>query len=337
MFGVFLTWDAQRGKLVCRNARSLTSQPSVASVSPRPTDEARLTISDETVVNQWVIECTHERRDNKGKVELDYRDAASQQALGRVEKVEIKHPGIIPPDGDAAGYIAQFVQPLFLSRATLQRYARAATTITIPASKQHQIAAGDIVTYTASNQFPDPSGSGKLTAAVKALVTNSRWNYRRCEGILDIILYDAAADDVAPWGYAAIVDRSATSGGWDNTTKQLTLVAQIYSNGTNDDGAAIEEGHYVYVQESAPEDPTSITRWGPFEVDSDYETDGAQILTLVAGTTMAGFDTAGATEYVVVPADWDDASAAQQLAGTWQADATDEDLGSGSDDPQRWG
>jgi len=55
-------------------------------------------------------------------------------------------------------------------------------------------------------------------------------------------------------------------------------------------------------------------------VDSDYETDGAGLLTLVAGSALAGWD--ASKEYVVVYADRGGCPSRQKMSGTYQADPT---------------
>ena len=74
--------------------------------------------------------------------------------------------------------------------------------------------------------------------------------------------------------------------------------------------------------------------YGPIEVESDYETDGVRLLSLVNGTTLTGWNTAN--EYVVVPANYGDAATAQRVLHAYQGNAVTGKITT-SVAPHRWG
>ena len=94
---------------------------------------------------------------------------------------------------------------------------------------------------------------------------------------------------------------------------QLTLVAYEYGDEDRDnkDGNQFSDGDYVTILERDPKNPASQQMWGPIEVAKDYEDDGTNILTLVNGTTLTGWD--ATKEYIVTPGDYDEVGSHQKI------------------------
>lgn len=86
-----------------------------------------------------------------------------------------------------------------------------------------------------------------------------------------------------------------------------SAIVPSYADDT-DDGERFQASDEILVIERSPADPTSPTVFGPLTVSSDYETDGAQLLTL--DDAIPSWD--NTKEYVVVFADYDDGIAATQ-------------------------
>jgi hypothetical protein len=147
-----------------------------------------------------------------------------------------------------------------------------------------------------------------------------------------------AGDAMRPWASSAFVDKSTFTAGWNATTYQLALVANKWGQlGDADEGARWVADDYIIVVDRNPVDPNSLQAWesyGPYKVAKNYEVDGANLLTLQSGTTLTNFCTN--TEYVVISANYSDASAAQKANEAYQGGVVTQRFGA-SGKPHRWG
>ena len=336
--GFFLAWD--RGQLRVKSGYEWrTDQALVQLDDSNCLAWPGVDLSAATVINQWEFKVDYDYATDKYHAPVQLADIGSQQKYGTKE-VKVEHPGVRLKSGDTGQIVQSLrkaIQPVLeLLRDPLQR-----VTVELSPTLLYQLHVGDVVTYVATARHPDPFGSGAMTCTATALVTSISWTLDRGQrkgqaGLLVFGAFDAASK--RPWAGSALVDRTASNAGWDNTNKRLTLVALEFGEaGDYDDGARFASGDYVLILDRNPVDPASLTSsevWGPIAVASAYETDGAQLLTLAGGTTLTGWDTTH--EYVVVPADYADAVAAQRLVNAYQAAVSDAKLNS-ADAAHRWG
>ena len=333
LFGLVLVWS--RGKLTAKSLRTFAeaelAETTITTASMAGIDEyPPVSISPANVINQFEIVPKHPLVREVQRPIIVANDVGSQHGLGATYTVRVEHPGLGKVDP------GELLEKVINPRLWLFRYPHQAVRVTLHRSLYRYVEPGDWVTYQASDH-PDPFGSGTMSCNAKAYVLNRGFVPNRGVMYADLLIMSAFdLDDAAPWAAAAVVDIDATNAGWDSSNKILTLVAHTYGDSSTDDhdGEAFVAGHECYVQESTPEDPTSVTRWGPWRV-LGY-TSGSRELELEAGTTLGGFDTTGDTEYVVVAADYGDASVGQRLLGTWGASVTTQLL-NGSVAAQRWG
>ena len=116
------------------------------------------------------------------------------------------------------------------------------------------------------------------------------------------------------------------------TTYYLTLAAKEWGAvADSDDAAEAEDGDYVDIVERAPADPTNPQRFADLLVVGDYETDGANVLTISGDLT--GWD--DAKQYVVYPSLYSSVVTEQKSENAFIGDASTGLLG--SDPPHRYG
>lgn len=339
LFGYFLSWDLSLSKLSLKRfmPRADTYVETLdGDVRADHEEWVEPECSTGAVINSWKLECNYNLDTEKYEMTDTVRDQNSRQSLGVTKSVEITHPGVRISEE----YGRSTLKDLFLSRMAICGLPWQRCTTTLAPMMIGRVSIGDWVQYV-GDHHPDPFGSGAMTCACLAMATNVYWSLggdRRWTGRDDLLLcarYDALTQ--VPWAAAALVDIAADNGGWDSTNKRLTLVALQYGkSGDSDCGAAFSVGDMIRIRQINPGGygPTAALEWGPIEVASAYETDGAQLLTLAAGTTLASWD--ATQEYVVEPAHYADAVAAQHSRNAWQADATTRLLGT-ADHAQRWG
>lgn len=346
LWGVALCWDAVIGKLVCKSiidpATHLTSTTIDESQRVPAGDYPRVSVNVEHVINQWKLKILSGDQSSFDKPGLDltYNDVESQYGLSVTQGITIEHPGLRATTGSAQEIGKEILDLIFTDRELLFRYAHQKVTVRLAPRQAGRVGIGDAVIYASSDKHPDPLGSGlmNVSSGLVALVlsTSHRAQDNTTTSTLLIFSHFDVAALLRPYAQAALVDLSATNGGWDSATKQLTLIAQQYGEGAEpDDGSVYDATDAVLVIESAAEDPTAPQSWGPFDVRNDYETDGAEQLTLEVGATMAGWDPL--KEHRVVSADYDDCTTDQQTRTTHQASAQTHKLGAALDDAGRYG
>lgn len=343
LFGVALCWDQQVGKLVCKSIISPDDHLATITIDESARvgrDEyPAVSINVSQVINQWRLIMRDRIGDSLAKLGLDttFNDVESQQGLTQVKSVKIEHRGMRRTGVDNQVFLQGLIRLLLQDREHLFRYAHQIVSVALAGELSNQIAIGDVVIYGGA-KHPDPFGSGAMTVSdLRGLLLDTSFPPYNGRGTATILVFSQQLAALkTPWANGALVDITATNGGWDDANDRLTLVALEYGQaGDPDDGSDWVATDEVLVIESAAEDPTSPQSWGPFVVASNYETDGAQILTLAGGTTMAGWDPD--KEHRVVAADHDDINAAQRARGTHQASPTTHKLGTGLDAPSRWG
>lgn len=322
LFGYMLAWDNGVFKVVPINARSAEVVTVTLDDSNEATHDAVNPIDNtmDTVVNQWEVKLDYDIAKDKYGPPLVISDENSKRGLGVTNKMSIAHPGVKTRLN--AETIAKAIDLLLLNRYRRSRGPRSVLSRTLAPTLMHQVYNGQVVNII-SNRHPDPLGSGAMSFSSRALVLSISWNYKEQVGTCKLLIYGETTD-ARPWAYAAVVDQTATNGGWDAGNYRLTLKAHEYGDsGTDsDDGAAISAGDKILIMVRNPADPTSTTKYSA-TVASDYETDGAQLLTLTADPFSGGWS--ATTEYVIIP----------DVYGT----ATDDQLAENSyhGDPFTWG
>jgi hypothetical protein len=114
-------------------------------------------------------------------------------------------------------------------------------------------------------------------------------------------------------------------------TYVATTSAAVTQSETQDDGVRFESGDKLLIIERAPADPTSPTVIGPVTAASDYEADGAQLLS-ISEDISASWD--ANKEWVVVFADYEDAAGTQDDRATYLSDDSAQTVN--GDTPYRW-
>jgi hypothetical protein len=336
LFGYAVVW--RKGKIALKPLL----KPDVDLVEVTLNETKRSSIMDfpdmnmgiGTVVNRYTVKLT--RADTGYGPTIVLTDADSVVAHYTVKNVNISHNGIKIDGTGGATNVEDLLRADLLSRPL--RFPSPVVTITMAHSLMYQVFVGDTVRFIASN-LSDPTGAGERSINALAAVIGTNWNYATGTGEATLAIHGQYADWGTPYAPAALVDMSATNGGWDAVNYRFTLVAHEYGKSTTDpdDGAALGVvGNVLRVVERNPSNPTSPQAW-EVEVAETYETDGAQILT-VGTVTLTGWD--GDTEYMITFADYTSASsAAQQQLGSWLADTVTEtlDSGVGNDRPDRYG
>ena len=322
LFGVALVWSGGKitAKHVVSGQQSLWTQALSVSNKAAAVEHPSVTTSTGNAINSWKV-----RRPSifDGKMEplVTVNDRISQQQMQLTSAAKIDHPGlsrIISQDKMAVLLTQNFKAWMPLFRLPWQELE-----VTLAPTLVNLISVGDFVQYTNLLTHPNPYGDGSLSTTAFGLVKKVSHPYSGDKAFTGkaTLLINSRYDPTrkVPWAASALIDKTATTGGWDSANYRLTLIALKYgAAGDSDDGAAFADGDLVKIIETAPADPTSPTEWGPIAVASAYETDGAQVLTL-ATITLTGYDTTGATEYAVITADYSDCTAAQILRNAHQA------------------
>jgi hypothetical protein len=311
LFGYALTWRDNKFTIT----KTMPPNSDVVeltineSVIADPSFQPKLTMSTGTVINQYNCNVNFNMTSNKFEGATVISDADSISSLQQTRSTRIEHKGIYHAPGER-------VSPEALTGQLVERFIRyPMPTISIPLAPTliNQIYVGDTVLFV-SDKCPDPFGAGTLTTSANAIVINLSWDFKNWLGNCTLLLLAQAATTSAWWAASALVDQTATNGGWDAGNYQLTLIPYEYGDSSTDDkdGDGFAAGEFVRVIEKDPDDPSTQQNFGPFEVDSAFETDGDNLLTLVNTTTMATWDST--KEYVVLPGNYDEVTASQQGA-----------------------
>lgn len=336
LWGFVMTWE--KGKLTMKRW------------PPDPVD-TQVTFDADRDMNPFPLGFGYEKTEvvNQFTVSTGY-DHFSEQFVGRpliitddisilnlsttVEK-KIEHKGVSRHD---IGIIKNLLDATLLGR--LNRYPLPVLDVIFPPTWIEQVFVGDCIVFD-SGKFPDPYGDGSRTTLCYAAVLEVGWPYHPpWMGRGRIALLTQFQNFDLPWGPAAIVDQSETNGGLDAVNDWLTLLPHGYGDSStdNEDGEVFKEDHEVLIYARAPSDPSSTTAYGPYTVASDYETDGANRLTLEAGAGAAINATWDSDiEHVVVFADRDDSIASDQITGSiFLADDDTGKVNGGSNNGDRW-
>lgn len=339
LFGFFLSWDMSTGRLKLQSITpTADSWVETLNDDVRGHDEEWVEpeSSLDTVVNFWRIKCNYDLDSDEYMLEIPTRDQDSIESLGITKSVELEHPGVRITEA----YARTFFKEELLGRMMMLRFPWQRVSITLAPAMLARLSIGDWSSYVGSHH-PDPYGSGAMTAACLSVATNLAWPLGGDNAMIgrsDQLLccrYDATT--MVPWAAGALIDRAATNGGWDAANARLTLVARQYDEAVdNKGGAAFERGDKVRIRQinNSGYALGTAKEWDNLEVGEDFETDGANILTLSGGTTLTGWDSA--QEYVVEPSHYADTTADQKVRNAWQADLSTRLLG-GADRAQRWG
>ena len=337
LFGYFLAWD--RGKYRLRSGRSeaFSSWTLTLGESTRAADREWATpeSSAETVVNVWHYKLDYDLSEKKYRREITIRDSESCEGLALTKAVELEHPGIYFDPGAEADALLDLIRTQLLSKQQTLRFPQQLVDVTLAPPYAGRAAIGDVVAYE-SSRHPDPFGSGSMTTSCLAQVIDLAKSFRRWTAKAKLML--CARQVVCPWSPSAVVDFSASNGGWDAANYRLTLAARTYGEATDSpDGAAFQAGDLITLIEMAPFDDYAAQEWGPLTVAKAFEADGAGLLTLSA-VTLAGWPGGGTggKEFAITACDYSNAPVLQRARGTWQADARDRTF-AGGDAAQRWG
>jgi hypothetical protein len=335
LFGYALTW--RRGKITLVDV--LKANTDLVDVTINESVNAEFSDQTQgigTVVNRYVVEL-EDPVDSDNKQTYNVTDANSVTSHQVVKEVGIRHSGI-PFWDPKVGINSHSFNHLIsgtLSRPSI------VVPITLPYAYVYRVWAGSTVRFIATN-MADPQGTGDRSVNVLATVLGVQWDHVGKSGSGTLALHGAFNRLGTPYAPAALVDITATNGGWDSVNERLTLASLTYGEtGDPDDGAALAPrgGEKLRIIQRAAGDPTSPTSWSVTVLDATpYETAGAGLLSLAAGTTLTGWDSD--EEYIVTFDDWDTpVTDDQEDLGTWQADETTELLDSGGDNdpPQRHG
>lgn len=337
LFGYALVW--RRGQIAVQ--RVLSSDVDLVDVTINDSSHAGYdsfpdqTLGLGTVVNQHTCKLTSAVTGKEYTVVIS--DGDSTLAYHAVKDVEINHGGL--PLDTGLVYVKGLLDAELTGRPL--RFASPEVDVPVVHALMYRLWVGGVVRYVATN-ICDPVGSGARSVNVLATVVGVQWDYAEGAGLVSLQLHAKYSRLGTPYAPAALVNIAASNGGWSDANDRLTLVALTFGEtGDPDDGAALAPtgGEELLIIERAPADPAAPLSWQvTVKAATPYETDGAEILSLAAGTTLTSWD--ADREYIVTYADWDlPVVAAQELLGTWQADATTELLASGgtNDSPQRYG
>jgi hypothetical protein len=322
LFGFFLAWD--RGKLRLRNLRHNAYDTWTETLGDKdkitPSEWPGVEWSHDTVINCWKCKVRYDLDTGKYGPEITIRNARSREALRVTKSTTIEHPGICIDD-PAANVIALLESEL-LAGADSLGFPVGVVNVSLAHTKMLRVSVGDVVLYTSSLQY-DPFGSGLMSTSCYALVVDCAWKYASRRGratLLQMSRY--AASEKPPWAAAALVDITASNGGWNATTKQLTLVPHYIGDPSYDskDGATLQAGYKISIIESGSASWEGISdplMFSPHTIAKAFEADGANILTLVDGP---GTTWDPEKEYVVVPGAYGDCTLAQKADGFYLGD-----------------
>lgn len=270
--------------------------------------QPKFALSVDQCINQYECYVNFDYLSNKFNSPITIQDVDSINELRKVLSHRVEHKGVwthrlspLPVDDLTTQLMGRYI-----------RFPMPVVTLPIAPTLISKIFVGDVVKFQ-SDKFHDPFGSGTKDTDCYAQIISLSWNYSSWIGVCKLRLLSDVEQYGSPWAHTSLVDITATNGGWDAGAYQLTLVAYEFGDEDRDnkDGNQFAQGDYVTVRERAPEYPTSPQMWGPLEVNKDYEDDGTDILTLVNGTTLTGWDST--KEYVVTPGDYKDVAEAQKI------------------------
>ena len=295
LFSCFLAWDMSTSKLTLKRANGdvqnwiETIDSSVRIVSDSWEIPA-IEYSRDTVVNVWECKIDYDRNNDKYGPPIVITDENSKSALKITSKVTIEHPGI---SKDAT---EDMIQEIIRKNFDRNRYPWGTVTVALPHSKILNISIGDKVKFV-STKYPDPFGTGAMSMTCMADVVNISWNLKQWIGKVTLVLndrYDALTK--VPWGASALVDKSATNSGWNETDDYLTLVAHQFGIAADDDdGAAFvysaTDNDYVLIVESAPSNLSSPTIYGPYALAQAYDSGNRRLYLSGVGAELAACDT----------------------------------------------
>lgn len=323
LFGFFLAWD--RGKLRLRSLRRNNYDTWTETLSDAAKTEQgewpSPEWSHETVINQWKCKVNYNLDTGKYGPEITIRNARSRQALRVTKSVTIEHPGVCI--NSQSENVIELLNSELLAGAEYLGLPVAVVNVSLAHTRMLRLAIGDVVLFTSSLQY-DPFGSGLLSTSCHALVVDLAWKFASRKGRASLLqLSRYAESEKPPWGACALVDITATNGGWNATTKQLTLVPFYVGDADCDakDGSAFKSGYTISIFES-----TAANGWvgiyvplmfGTVTVAKDFEADGPNLLT-VEEDLGASWDPD--KEYVVIPGAYETCTTAQQFDGLYPAD-----------------
>jgi hypothetical protein len=344
LFGYALTW--RLGKLVVQPIFQVEPQDAQITLNDSstsdPADAPQVLTSPDTVINQRKFEFGYDWSEEKFRQEFVLNDAESMAGMRGITKTRtVKHKGVFL---FSEGLLRDQLITLIHAEARLLRFPWQKVNWTLSPTFFNRVFVGDTVGFEPGTKFPDPFGSGSMSATAKALVLDVSWDLEAMRGTCTLLVNSRA--DVEPWAPCALVDITENSGsftsGWDSGNFYLKLAANAFgASGDTDDGAALAPsgGEAVRIYARAPADPTSLVAAngeGPYTatVDGAYEADGAGVLTLTADPFGGNFD--ADVELVVVPGDYGSVIAGQKTTATFQADSNTHLLNS-ADRTQIWG
>jgi hypothetical protein len=117
----------------------------------------------------------------------------------------------------------------------------------------------------------------------------------------------------------------------------LTLLEHTFGDSSSDDpdGEAFGvDGYKILLVDRCPSDPTAASTISATVASGGY--DSTNLFLHIDEDISGSFDATGATEYVVLFADWGTVVTAQESLGTWQAHVTTHLLNA-VDSAQRYG
>jgi len=338
MFGVALVWSGGKfkPKWMFSPDHDVWTETLDSTTCVSEDERPRVVTSPKTAINQVDYYVQYDSASDDWGPPISIVDQNSISGMGGIVKaVEIRNRGI-KWFTDSTMLQAKLLE-LFLQSVNARRFPWQVVTVSLAPSMIDRVYPGDIVTYT-SSYHPDPYGDGGMTSSVLALVIDTGWNYAEWKGRATLLLYSRYdAGQIKPWAGAALVDISASNGGWNAGTYELTLDADEYagSNTTAHDGVRFGAGDTIQIIERAPSNPTAAQRWTA-TVDSAGYTPATRILALTT-VTLTGWD--ADVEYIVVPQDYSNATSDQRGENAYQADTVTRRLNPASldDRPHRWG
>lgn len=339
MFGRAMVW--RRGKIALVDI--LSPNTDIVDVTINKSNRAGSgdfpdqTIGIGSVVNRYTFKLSSAETDREQTIV--FTDANSAVTFQQVKDVSIEHGGLNIEDGSI--YWPGMLEHLPHVRDMVLSVPSPVVDVAVPHSLMYRLWVGSTVRFI-SSVLADPLGTGTRSVNTLATCIGARWDYESVTGSATLALHGRYSRLGLPYSPSALVDITAGNGGWDDGNDRITLIALTYGvTGDPDDGAALAPtgGEELLIVERAPADPTSCLYWRvTVKAATPYETDGAQILSLAASTTLTDWD--AAKEYIVTFADWDTPIvSAQESLGTFWADETTEllDSGSGNDPSQRYG
>jgi hypothetical protein len=329
LFGKILTWN--RGKLRLKNITAPSTETQTVQLddtnNANPYETPEMIMSADTIVNQYECKLDYDPKTDKWGPPTIISDMDSKN-IQITKQVTLEHPGIY---FDSRANLAELLRNRLQGR--IFRYAAPIIKRTLAPILINRVYPGDVVKFV-SKTVPDPLGTGSMNTSTYALVLEKSWNYKTETGSCTLMLLSAYGTWGLPWAPAAVLNKSAPNNGWDSAMNALELSPLHYGiAGDRDDGAAFHAGDKVMIYERCPSDPLSGGElMGPCIVAYEYETNGAQLLTLVED--IGPINTA--REYFVTYSYYSDIQESQKLNGVWLANMYDYTLPVNVA-PYRWG